>query len=91
MRLTHSGEDGFILYIPSEVYLTLLHFILLRTLFKENHCIKLPLRFRQVFYLFVSVALFSFVIYLRKIILLKICILYCLVSLNIVLFKPCLF
>ena len=36
--------------------------------------------------LFVSVALICFVLYLRKIVLLKICILYCLVSLNSVLF-----
>ena len=30
MRLTHSGEDGWILYIPSEV-----------SLFGKNKCIKL--------------------------------------------------
>ena len=42
-------------------------------------------------YLFVSVAFICFVLYLRKIILSKICILHCLVPLNIVLFKPCLF
>ena len=32
-----------------------------------------------------------FVLYLRKIVLLTICIFYCLISLNSVLFKPCLF
>ena len=40
--------------------------------------------------LFVSVALISFVLYLRKIPLEEICILYCLVPLNSILFKPCL-
>ena len=40
--------------------------------------------------MFVSVALICFVLYLRKIVLSKQIILYCLVSLNSVLFKPCL-
>ena len=42
-----------------------------------------------VFYLFVSVALICFVLYLGNIVLSKMCILYCLVSLNSVIFKPC--
>ena len=44
-----------------------------------------------VYYLFVSVALICFLIYLRKIILSKICILHCLVTINSVRFKPSLF
>ena len=42
-------------------------------------------------YLFVSVALICFVLNLTKIILLNICILHCLVLLNSILFKSCLF
>ena len=38
-------------------------------------CIKLPLWFQKVFYLFLSVAPIYFVLYLTKILLLKICIL----------------
>ena len=41
--------------------------------------------------LFVSVALICFVLYFRKIFLSKIYILYCLVPLYSVIFKPCLF
>ena len=51
--------------------------------------IKLSLRLRQVYYLFVFVALICFV--LTKIFLSKIFILHCLVLLNSVLLKPCLF
>ena len=40
--------------------------------------------------LHIIVALICFVLYLRKIILSKMCILHCLVPLNSVLFKPCL-
>ena len=54
-----------------------------------NSLINLPLQLRYVIYLFVSVALISLVLYLRKILLLKIYILYCLVSLNSFFFKPC--
>ena len=43
-----------------------------------------------MFHLFVSLALICFVLYLRKIILSKICILYCLVPLNSINFKHCL-
>ena len=53
--------------------------------------IKLPLRFTYVYYLFVSVALICFVVFLRKIFLSKMCILHCRVPLNSVLFKPCSF
>ena len=53
---------------PYYVIIFLLHFY---------HCIKLSLWFRQVYYLFVSVALICFVLYLRKIFLSKICILHC--------------
>ena len=45
----------------------------------------------QLSNLFVSVALISIVLYLKNIILSKIYILHCLVLLNSVLFKPCLF
>ena len=44
-----------------------------------------------IYYLFVSVALICFVLYLTEIFLSKICILHCLVLLNIVVFKPCSF
>ena len=44
--------------------------------------IKLSLWFRQVYYLFVCVALICFVLYLTKIFLSKMCILHCLVPLN---------
>ena len=54
------------------------------------HCMKLPVKLK-VFYVFVSVALICFVLYLRKIFLSKICLLHCLVLLNSVLFKRCLF
>ena len=40
---------------------------------------------------FVSVALICSVLYLTKIVLSKMCTLHCLVPLNSVLFKPCLF
>ena len=55
------------------------------------NCIKLHLRLSYVYYLFVSVALICFVLYLTKIILSKIWLLHCLVLLNSILFKPCLF
>ena len=48
--------------------------------------VKLLFQLRQVTYLFVSVALFCLVLYLKKIILLKICILYYLILLNSILF-----
>ena len=47
------------------------------------HCIELPLQFKYVFYLFVSVALIRVVLYLRKIILSKKFILYCLLSYSV--------
>ena len=43
-------------------------------------------KLQQQFYLFVSVALICLAVYMRKIVLSNICIVYCLVSLNSVLF-----
>ena len=44
---------------------------------------------KLTFQLFVFVAFICIVLYLKKIILLNICILYCLVLLNSILFNPC--
>ena len=62
-----------------------------RTLFNRTRQYNTQIFDSRVYYLFVSVALICFVLYLTRIILSKICISNCFVLLNSVLFKPCLF
>ena len=82
---------GILIYVhASNIYYNQNKHGLIRTLFNGTRQYNINYVV-TVYYLLVSVALICFVLYLRKILSLKMCILYCLVPLNSILFKPCLF